>query len=143
MRNVIPCLFLLFWVVSGSSLKAEEPAKTLSHSNPARKMILNTLRGAVQKKLKKPIEFKIDHLKIQDGWVFLRGVPQQPGGKPLNYRGTSYQTAIQEGTFDDWICALLRKQRGQWRVVTYVIGATDVAYDGWDKEFKAPSAIFK
>jgi len=36
----------------------------------------------------------------------------------------------------------LHKAGGQWRVVQYVIGATDVAYLGWDRRFHAPAAIF-
>jgi hypothetical protein len=97
---------------------------------------------AVQTELKRQTLFKVDHLKVQSQWAFLRGVPQQLGGKPMNYKGTPYQEAIKLGVFDDWICALLRKQRGEWRVVTYVIGATDVAYDGWDKQYQAPASIF-
>lgn len=73
----------------------------------------------------------------------MRGVPQRPGGKRMNYEGTPYEEAIKEGAFDDWVCALLRKERDKWRVVRYVIGATDVAYEGWDEEFNAPSDIFK
>ena len=50
---------------------------------------------------------------------------------------------IKGGVFDDWICALLNERGGKWRVVKYVIGATDVAYEGWDKEFDAPPDIFR
>lgn len=121
----------------------ERERSLLQRNNPARRAILNTLRIGVQKELKRPVQFKVDHLKVQNGWAFLRGVPQQPDGKPMNYKGTSYQEAIKLGVFDDWICALLRKQRGKWRVVTYAIGATDVAYDGWDKQYQAPPSIFK
>jgi hypothetical protein len=105
--------------------------------------MMDALRVPVQKELKQKVVFKVDHLKVQDDWAFMRGVPQQPNGKPVNYKVTPYARDIKEGVFDDWICALLRKQKGKWRVVVHVIGATDVAYDGWDKKYKAPSAIFK
>jgi hypothetical protein len=118
-------------------------ASTPQPGSAERKAILSALRVPVQKELKKPVRLKVDHLKVQDGWAFLRGVPQQRGGKPMNYKSTPYQEAITLGVFDDWICALLRKQRGKWQVVTYVIGATDVAYDGWDKQYQAPASIFK
>jgi hypothetical protein len=105
---------------------------------------LDALRVPVERELKRPTVFKVDHLKVQNGWAFLRGVPQRPGGKPMDYRGTPYQQAKADGVFDDWICALLRKRPGgRWRVVTYVIGATDVAYEGWDRRYKAPPAIFR
>jgi hypothetical protein len=36
----------------------------------------------------------------------------------------------------------LRNVKGKWKVVQYVIGATDVPYVDWDKEYGAPRAIF-
>jgi hypothetical protein len=89
------------------------------------------------------VVFKIDHLGVQGDWAFLRGVPRQRGGGAMSYRGTVYQEAIDAGAFDDGIVALLRKRRGKWQVVKYVIGATDVPYVEWDKEYRAPSAIFQ
>lgn len=111
--------------------------------SPERKQIMDALRAPVEEALKKSVEFKVDHLKVKSGWAFLRGVPQQPGGKKMNYKGTEYQSAIEEGVFDDWICALLKKEKDKWKVVRYVIGATDVAYEGWDKEFGIGSEIFQ
>ena len=29
-----------------------------------------------------------------------------------------------------------------WQVVTYALGPTDVAWEGWDKEYHAPPGIF-
>ena len=123
------------------------PRAPAAHALSAeRARILNALRVPVAKELKRPVVFRVDYLKVRGDWAFLRGVPRQPGGKPMEYRGTPYEQARKEGVFDDWICALLRRQRpgsGPWRVVRYAIGATDVAYEGWDREFGAPSAIFR
>jgi hypothetical protein len=122
---------------------AQATAYTPAAGSPERKQIMEALRAPVEAGLKRKVVFKVDHLKAQGGWAFMRGVPQQPGGKPMRYEGTEYQEAIEAGVFDDWICALMQKQGGKWRVVRYVIGATDVAYEGWDEEFGAPPAIFK
>ena len=54
-----------------------------------------------------------------------------------------HEEAIRQGAFDDEIAALLHKKGSRWTVTKYVIGATDVAWDGWDKQYKAPSALFK
>lgn len=108
-----------------------------------RKAIMDALRVPVETELKKKVIFKIDHLKVKDGWAFMRGVPKETDGKPVEYKGTVYEEAIKEGIFDDWICALLKKSEGKWQVVVYSIGATDVAYEGWDQEHKAPSDIFR
>lgn len=111
--------------------------------DPTRKAVLDALRKPVEKELRQRVKFKVDHFKTQDTWAFLRGVPQKANGKPIDYRKTPYQRLIREQVFDDGFCALLQKRRGVWHVVQYVIGATDVPWDGWDKQYKAPSAIFQ
>lgn len=108
-----------------------------------RQAIVAALRPPVERELKRKVVFKIEHLRVRGDWAFLRGVPQQPGGGAMNYRGTGYQAAIDAGAFDDGIVALLRRRGGKWRVVRYVIGATDVPYAEWDKEYNAPPAIFQ
>lgn len=116
---------------------------TPKQGDAERRAITDALRAPVEKQLKQKVVFKIDHLKVQNDWAFLRGVPQQPGGAALDYKGTPYQTAVEEGAFDDGFVALLRKRRGRWQVVQFVVGATDVPYVGWDKKYRAPSAIFE
>jgi hypothetical protein len=108
-----------------------------------RKAIMDALRVPVEKELKKKTIFKVQHLKVQKEWAFMRGTPRQSNGRPMDYHGTVYQEAIGQGAFDDGIAALLHKKRGKWTVTTYRIGSTDVAWDGWDRQYKAPSAIFK
>jgi hypothetical protein len=142
-RKIIPCLLLVISYALCGTTWAQEVASSPQSGSAERKAILRALRVPVQKELKRQPLFKVDHLKVQEQWAFLRGVLQQLGGKPMNYKGTPYQEAIRLGVFDDWICALLHKQQGKWQVVTYVIGATDVAYDGWDKQYQAPASIFK
>jgi hypothetical protein len=116
--------------------------RTPAPGSAERKAVADALRAPVEKELKQKVIFKIDHLKVSGDWAFLRGVPQRPDGDRVDYSATAYQQRIEDGVFDDWICALLRKRAGKWQVVKYVIGATDVAYEGWDDEYKAPSAIF-
>ena len=83
-----------------------------------------------------------DHLKVQDGWAFMFGAPRKPGGGRIDFSKTAYAEAERLGMFDDNISALLHKVRGRWTVVKYVIGATDVVYLEWDKQYRAPSGIF-
>jgi hypothetical protein len=139
-------LLLVVVLAVSASASAQKRPSTPAPNSQERKAIMNALRAPVEKQLKRKVIFKVDELRVKDGWAFLRGVPQQPGGKAMDYRGTPYQDALEAGAFDDGICALLRKQgsgsKAKWRVVTYQIGATDVPYDGWDREYKAPSSIF-
>jgi hypothetical protein len=126
-----------------SSAGAAERAKTRGAGDPVRRAVVDALRPPVERELRQKVVFKIDHLKTQDGWAFLRGVPQQPGGKAVDYRRTPHRDALEAGAFDDWICALLRKRGPKWRVVTYQIGATDVPYEDWDRRYGAPRGLFR
>lgn len=115
---------------------------TPERGSPERKAILDALRVPVEKQLKQSVVFKVNELNVQKGWAFMLGVPQQPDGNPVDYTGTVYQTAKDDGVFDDGIVALLRNRNGKWQVVQLVIGATDVPYVDWDKKYRAPRAIF-
>lgn len=136
---LLPALLIIAAAGEASAQGAYTPAP----GSAERKAIADALRAPVEKELKQKVVFKIDHLKASGEWAFLRGVPQRPNGGKVDYSITRYRQAIDDGVFDDWICALLRKRAGKWQVVKYVIGATDVAYEGWDEEYKAPSAIFR
>ena len=138
------CIFAsaLFMAAAAAGAASAQGARTPAPGSAERKAVADALRAPVEKELKQKVVFKLEHLKVSGDWAFLRGVPQRPGGGRVDYSTTAYQQRIEDGVFDDWICALLRKRAGKWQVVKYVIGATDVVYEGWDKEYKAPSAIF-
>jgi hypothetical protein len=106
-----------------------------------RKAIMDALRVPIQRELKQSIVFKVDTLNVSGEWAFLRGMPQRPNGSRVNFRITRYREAQRLGMFDEGVTGLLRKRGGRWRVVTYNIGATDVAWDDWDKRFGVPRRV--
>ena len=134
--------FVVLSLISLVALAQSRPY-TPPPGDPERQALMDTLRTPVERELRKRVIFKVDQLKVQDGWAFMRGVPLRPDNSPMDYRGTPYQQAIDDGVFDDWICALLHWQRGKWRVKQYVIGATDVVYADWSRRFGAPPGIFR
>jgi hypothetical protein len=136
-------LALLTAAAQGGPAQKQPTPHTPKQGDAERAAIVEALRAPVRKQLKQNVIFQIDHLKVQGDWAFLRGVPQRPAGGALDYKGTPYQTAVDAGAFDDGVVALLRRRKGRWQVVQYVIGATDVPYIGWDKKYRAPSAIFE
>jgi len=126
----------------GSTKGLSGDVYTPDKGSPERKLILDALRIPVEKKLKQPVVFKIDHFKVQNGWAFLLAAPQRSDGGAIDYRGTAYQQAIDAGAFDNGVVALLHYVSGKWKLVQYVLGATDVPYVDWDKTYRAPRAIF-
>src|SRR5215211_9530186 len=142
-RRLRLSVLALVIVAAAAGVTSAQEAHTPAPGSAERKAIADALRAPVEKELRQKVVFKIDHLKASGDWAFLRGVPQRPGGGRVDYGNTPYRQRIEDGVFDDWICALLRKRAGKWQVVKYVIGATDVVYEGWDGEYDAPPAIFK
>jgi hypothetical protein len=133
---------LLIVISSCASALAQHTPQTPEPNSLERKAITNALRLPVEKELKQRVVFRLQHLKVQKGWAYLEGVPQQPDGKPVNYRNTRHQAAIDLGAFDDGILALLRKEKGEWRVVICAIGSTDYPAPAWQQKYKAPRTIF-
>ncbi len=139
---VVASLVVLLTLFVAPVILAQSRLYTPDKGSAERKAITDALRVPVEKKLKQEVIFKIDHLKVQNNWAFLLGTPRRPDGGQIDYRNTPYAEAYKAGAFDDGVMALLHRVGGQWRVVQYVVGATDVAYLGWDRKFHAPSAIF-
>ena len=142
MWRTISRLFLFVLIASCASARAQDTLHTPKPNSSERKAIIDTLRAPVEKELKQKVVFRVQRLNVQNGWAFLQGVPQQPDGKPVNYRITPHQVAIEAGAFDDGILALLRNEKGRWRVVVYAIGSTDYPGEYWQQKYKAPRGIF-
>lgn len=141
MNATFTTVWMILVLALGPAIAAEPYAP--KPGTPERKALMEALRMPVQAELKKPVIFKVDRLKVQGDWAFLAGVPLQPDGTEMDYRGTHHEEAIREGAFDGGIFALLQKRNGQWKTVRYIIGATDVPYVDWPQEFGAPEAIFE
>jgi hypothetical protein len=143
MRQLAGIAFLLLLLTTSAfGQLGGQTSYTPEKGSAERKAIVDALRVPIEKRLKQPVIFKIDHLKVQNGWAFMLGSPQKSDGSAIDYHGTVYQEAIDAGAFDDGVVALLHNVNGKWKVIQYVIGATDVPYVDWDKTFKAPRAIF-
>lgn len=122
---------------------AQSEVQSPKPGSPLRVALMDAIREAVEPELEQQVVFKVDHLAVKDGWAFMRGAPQKPDGGSVNYRKTKYQSAIDEGMFDDNICALLKKKDGRWTVVEFALGSTDVPWIPWPKQHRAPQDIFE
>ena len=136
---------------NNKSPEANKPAATPNNTtvytpernSAERTAIFDALRVPVSKELKQDVQFVADRFKVLGDWAFIAGKAQSAQGGELNWKITKYQEDIDNGVFDDNLFALLKKSGDRWSVVTYQIGCTDVCYEGWDKEYKAPKAIFE
>lgn len=138
-RSLLSMVGLLLFLCGLAS--AQTPV-TPKPGSPERKAILDALRVPIEKELKQKVIFRVSKLSVLKGWAFVTGVPTKPNGKPVDYSKTPHQEAIKAGAFDDSFTGLLHKSGKKWIVRVYNLGATDVVWEGWDKEYHAPRAIF-
>ncbi|HEY0428829.1 MAG TPA: hypothetical protein VGC76_13695 [Pyrinomonadaceae bacterium] len=135
-------LFAAFIVLAFVSFSLAQKVYTPAKDSAERKAILGALRVPVEKELKQKVQFSVDNFNVQSNWAFVGGAPQNMSGGAPNFKGTDYQKRIDVDAFDNNIFALLKKTGGRWKVVTYMIGCTDVCYLNWTKDYKAPKKIF-
>jgi hypothetical protein len=136
-------IFCLLLLISHSSGYASTNSYTPKMGSVERNQIISVVKKNFAAELTKPVKLRINAFKIHKGWSFLRGVLLNNAGKPMDYHGTPYQDAVDDGVFDDWFCALLRNVNGKWQLVVHSIGATDVPYLDWAERYKTPKNIFK
>ena len=123
----------------GASAFAQRPT-AVKTGNPLRKVLLDALRPAIERDLGQKVKFEVKTLNVQGAWAFYGGNAVKPNGDPIDLKSTRHR---KEAEFMDGpsVYALLRKKAGRWKLTTFVVGPTDVAWDSWDKEFGAPRSV--
>lgn len=128
---------------TASNVRSKTETFTPAKDSPERTAIMDALRVPVGKELKQEVIFAVDKLKVQGDWAFLSGQPKSKNGGEPDWKITRYQAFIDRGDFEEGLHALLKNTGGKWEVVKYMMNCHDVCYLGWDKEYKAPKAIFE
>jgi hypothetical protein len=131
MRPVLYSLLLL-----AATTASPQDAVTPGPGTPERQAILDAARIKVAADLayRGDLVFRVEHLKVYQGWALLRGEPVTTAGAQLhmNCREADEMTAV-----------LLRLTDGVWKVERGgTTCANDAVWIGWQEEPGAPSQIF-
>lgn len=120
-----------------------EPAPVTSpHTgSPLRQQILDAVRPAVEADLGQPVRFNVSSIRTDGIWAYLSATPLTPEYQPVDYSATKYAADIEEGAFDDWLCALVEREGDIWIVRALEIGATDAPFVDWPERFGAPGEV--
>jgi hypothetical protein len=134
---VIMVLLIVNFIVKANAQGYHNPKAGTSE----RKAILDTVRKRVEHDISQTVVFKVEFLRSQDGWALLEAIPMTSSNRPINWSRTKYADDYRNGAFGGGVDALLRYKSGHWRVVAYVLGASDVTYVDWPKQYGCPKAI--
>jgi hypothetical protein len=104
--------------------------------------LMDALRPTVSAEIGGPIEFVVTDLRVMPPWAYAYVRPQRPGGAPIDWSRTKFRADMAQGTMSDGVMALLQHDGAGWRIIEYVIGPSDVAWDGWRQERGLPRRLF-
>lgn len=130
---------LLFAGLAGGALPAfaaTAPLREIGRDDPIRRVLLDALRPTIERDLGQKVIFVVDELRLQGDAAFAMVRPRQPDGAGIDFTRTRYAADIREGVFDgERTAALLRRRNGVWRVLEFVIGPTDLAWEAWPQQY--------
>lgn len=115
-----------------------------SPGTPERKAVMDTVRKPVQTELKQPVEFVPHMFKIcargGESFAFLDAEVQRAGGGAIDWSVTPYA----EADCSRLVIALLHKQGGKaWTVTELDVCPTDVPWEMWPEQYRAPAELFR
>ena len=134
--------FLLGMTTMNSS-HAHDSIHIPAPGSTERQEVLDAVRGPLQEKLGKPVQFVVQQLRVGDDWAFLSAHMRDADGAALDYTGTSYAEAASQGVMSKTYAALLQRVGGRWQLRAEAIGPTDLAWQAWPQQHGAPVELFQ
>jgi hypothetical protein len=129
-------------VASPASPVVQSGPRPIPVGDPQRRVLLDAMRPGLQDAIHQPVQFVVEKLQVEGDWAFFEGSIQQPNGRPIDFSHTAYQERIELGVFDGpSTVALLHRVRGQWTLVDFVVGPTDMGHWGWADQYGAPPEL--
>ncbi len=108
-----------------------------------RRAVLDAARAHAQAQLReRPVRFLVKQWRRSGDWIFLHAAMQDPQGQPISYADTRYEAADRRGQKSADYDALLQRRPGRWYVRVDSIGATDVPWTNWGRDYGAPPELF-
>jgi hypothetical protein len=135
LRPSVRLLLTLGLLAAGEPLQAQGPVRVPPPGAPERRELLDVVRPQVQREMAGAVVFHQVQLRIAGEWAFIYAEPRGRSGE----RFDAFRARCE---CDDIIYALLRRRGGRWTIVRLVVGATDVSWVTWDRDYGAPRGIF-
>lgn len=104
--------------------------KEVPRGSDLRNYLFELARAPVAKVAGRPVKFA-GPLKQMDGWAFFNGtIVDESGNKILIGEAESADTVV-----------LWKLSNGEWDLVAFATGITDVAWEPWPRKYGAPMAL--
>jgi hypothetical protein len=120
-----------------------QTAYTPKSGSTERKAIMDAVRVPAEKEFRQEVIFKVDILRVAGDWAYARVSPTLPNGAEIDFSRTKYRKQIELGAFDPQGEALLRREDGEWKVLEWAFGRTDVASAEWPDKYRLPKSLLQ
>jgi hypothetical protein len=122
-----------------------QPGAGIEAVDPEQAAVTGALSPVVAEEIGRPVSFSVDLMRVDGDWAWLVARPWTPEGTQIDWSQTRYADRAQLGALDGagTTYALLRRQNGQWRVVEFAVGPTDVAWADWADRHGAPASLIQ
>ncbi|WP_420332913.1 hypothetical protein [Roseibium sp.] len=122
---ILSLLLLAGSTLGGVAQSVYEPPR----GSAERREILDAVRPMVEARVGPPVEFVVGWMRSGAGWAFVNVNPQRPGGGKIDPFLTTFAS---QAEYMDGLStyALLRYQYSRWNLVDFVVGPTDVFWQG-------------
>ena len=137
LRFVLVSLFLLV-----PTITIAQEVYTPERGTQERKAVLDAIRPILEARVGPPVEFVVSWLRIYGDWAFVAVNPQRPGGGRIDPNSPTYRMWEDQDGLGTYV--LLKQAYGQWNIVDFAIGPTDVfwlgdpLYDQFPRAFTNP-----
>jgi len=137
-------MILVFGALTAGPAAADpcqwDPAKSqpVDPASPDAAAILAPAVADVTTQLGKPAKLGTATVAESGQWAFVSAPILGGDGQPIDYKGTPFAEAAENGGKSKKYLALLRQAGQGWNVVTGAVGPTDAAYEGWPQKFGSP-----
>ena len=108
---------------------------------PDRAAILDAARAPAELALQVAVRFQVQRFAVDGDWAFVHAALRDEAGRRLDLSRTPLKERAAHGAASGDYAALLKRQRGAWKVVANAVGPTDVAWETWPAEYGAPASL--
>lgn len=109
-----------------------------------KKAALEVVSQAVSNRLNAETELDIiNNYQTNGYYALVDAKPRYADGNPVDYSTSPYKYEYQSDNFADRVIAILKFEKGKWKMLTYTIGANSVPVNTWVKKYGIPRVLFE
>lgn len=108
-----------------------------------KKGALEAVNQTVSKRLNADTQLELNNYQTSGTFALVDARPLYANGNPIDYSISPYKYEYQSGKFADRVIAILKFEKGAWKVLTYTIGLNAVPVNDWVKKYGVPRTLFE